>query len=65
MLVLSRRAGESIKIADDIEIVVNRIRGNRVTLGINAPNEVRVMRNELPQDSCDQEDPGAGNCDTM
>lgn len=47
MLVLSRRAKQSILIGDDIEIVVNRIRGNTVSLGIKAPREISVTRKEL------------------
>lgn len=48
MLVLSRKVGERISIAGDIEIVVTAIRGNRITLGINAPAHVHVVRGELP-----------------
>jgi len=47
MLVLSRKAGEEIVIGDNIRIVVNRISGNRVTIGIHAPIQVRIIRGEL------------------
>ena len=47
MLVLSRKVGDSIKIGDNIEIVVNRISGNRVTIGVDAPKDVRIMRGEV------------------
>ena len=47
MLVLSRKVGESIKIGDNIEIVVNRISGNRVTIGVDAPKDVRILRGEV------------------
>lgn len=47
MLVLSRKAGESIKIGDEITVVINRISGNRVTLGLNAPRDLRIIRGEL------------------
>ena len=47
MLILSRKVGESIAIGEDITVVVNRIAGNRVALGIQAPNNVRVVRGEL------------------
>lgn len=47
MLVLSRKVGESIKIGDGITIVVNRISGNRVTLGLQAPKNMRIIRGEL------------------
>ena len=47
MLVLTRRPGQSIVIGDGIELVVVRIEGDRVVLGIDAPREVRVVRSEL------------------
>ena len=47
MLVLSRKVGETIKIGDGITIVVNRISGNRVTLGLQAPKNMRIIRGEL------------------
>ena len=47
MLVLSRKVSESIKIGDGITIVVNRIAGNRVTLGVEAPRNMRIIRGEL------------------
>jgi carbon storage regulator len=47
MLVLSRKCGERIVIDDSITIVVNRISGNRVTLGIEAPEDVHILRGEL------------------
>lgn len=47
MLVLSRKVGERIQIGDNITLVVSRVVGNRVTLGIEAPNQVRIVRAEL------------------
>jgi carbon storage regulator len=47
MLVLTRRPGQSILIGDGIEVVVVRVEGDRVVLGIEAPREVRVVRGEL------------------
>lgn len=47
MLVLSRKIGEAIVIGDDIVVTVTRMAGNRVTLGITAPSQVRVLRSEL------------------
>ncbi len=47
MLVLSRRLNERILIGDNIRITVLGIRGNQVRLGIEAPGEVRVIREEL------------------
>jgi carbon storage regulator CsrA len=47
MLVLSRKVGEQIVIAGDIVILVKRIKGDRVSIGIEAPESVRVARAEL------------------
>lgn len=49
MLVIARKAGESIRIADQIEVVVLAVDGHRVRLGIKAPREVKVLRTELEQ----------------
>jgi carbon storage regulator len=49
MLILSRRAGESLTIGDEITITVVGINGNQVRLGITAPREVRVLRDEIYQ----------------
>lgn len=47
MLVLSRKVGEQLVIGDNIRVVVHRVAGNRVTIGIEAPNDVRIVRGEL------------------
>ena len=47
MLILQRRAGESIQIGDDIEISVLTVEGGRVRLAITAPTEVTILRREL------------------
>jgi carbon storage regulator len=47
MLVLSRKVGERLVIGDNITVVVSRVAGNRVTIGIEAPDDVRVVRGEL------------------
>lgn len=47
MLMIRRRCGESILLGKDIEIHVIEVAGNRVKLGIAAPREVLVLRNEL------------------
>lgn len=49
MLTLTRKAGQKIRIGDDIEIVVREIRGRQVRLGISAPNGLPVYREELYQ----------------
>jgi carbon storage regulator len=47
MLVLHRRIGESIIIGENIEIMMIGIKGNQVKVGINAPKEVSVHREEV------------------
>ncbi len=47
MLVLSRKMGQSIQIGPNISITITRIRGERVQLGIQAPEDVPVIRSEL------------------
>ncbi len=47
MLVLTRRLGESITIGDNIKIIIVDIDGNQVKLGIEAPREVEIYREEL------------------
>lgn len=47
MLILTRRVGESLIIGDDIEIVVLGTKGNQTRLGINAPADVSVHRQEI------------------
>lgn len=49
MLVLSRQRDQSIMIGDNIEITVVDVRGDKVRLGINAPNTVPVHRKEVYQ----------------
>jgi carbon storage regulator len=47
MLVLTRKQNEKIVIGDNIVITIVRIQGEKVRLGIEAPPEVRVLRDEL------------------
>jgi len=47
MLVLTRKLGESIAIDDDIRITVVQIKGKQIRLGIDAPRETRVHREEV------------------
>lgn len=47
MLVLSRKQGEQIRIGENIVITVQRLSGNRVSLGIEAPADCKIMRGEL------------------
>ncbi len=51
MLVLSRKIGERIHIGDEVFIEIRRVAGNRVTIAVNAPREVRILRGELLEDA--------------
>lgn len=49
MLILTRKIGESLLIGDDVEITVLSIRGSQVKLGVKAPKEISVHREEIYQ----------------
>ena len=47
MLILSRKPGESIQISDNISVTVSEVKGGRVRLSIEAPKNVRIVRQEI------------------
>ncbi len=47
MLILTRRVGETLMVGDDITVTVLGVKGNQVRLGVNAPKDVAVHREEL------------------
>ena len=47
MLILTRRPGESIIIGDDIHITVLSVQGNQVRIGIDAPDDIKIWRDEI------------------
>lgn len=55
MLVLSRKRDESIIINDDTEIIVVEVQGNKVRLGIKAPQHIKVHRKEIYESILNQQ----------
>ncbi len=47
MLILTRRMGETVVIGDDVTVTVLGVKGNQVRLGVNAPKQVAVHREEI------------------
>lgn len=47
MLILTRRVGETLVIGDEVTVTVLGVKGNQVRLGVNAPKEVSVHREEI------------------
>jgi carbon storage regulator len=47
MLILTRRMGESLMVGNDVTITILGIKGNQVRVGVNAPKEVPVHREEI------------------
>ncbi|MCB1732041.1 MAG: carbon storage regulator CsrA [Halieaceae bacterium] len=57
MLILTRRVGESLMVGDEITVTVLGVKGNQVRIGVNAPKDVAVHREEIYNRI--QEDPAA------
>lgn len=47
MLILTRRVGETLMVGDDVVITVLGVKGNQVRIGINAPKEISIHREEV------------------
>lgn len=47
MLILTRRVGEMLKIGDNVDVTILSVKGNQVRIGINAPKDVTVHREEI------------------
>ena len=53
MLVLSRKVGEKIHVGDNITVTILETRGSRIRIGIEAPRDVRIQREEMIIDLCE------------
>ena len=49
MLILTRRVGETLTVGDDVTVTVLGVKGNQVRIGVNAPRDVAVHREEIYQ----------------
>jgi carbon storage regulator len=61
MLILTRRVGESVVIGDDVDVTVLGVKGNQVRLGVKAPRDVSVHREEIYQRICKEAENGGGS----
>jgi len=63
MLILTRRVGETLMVGDEVTVTVLGVKGNQVRIGLNAPKEVAVHREEIYQriqaeNNADEAEPG-------
>lgn len=61
MLILTRRVGETVVIGNDVDVTVLGVKGNQVRLGVKAPREVAVHREEIFQRICREQGNGNGS----
>jgi carbon storage regulator len=65
MLILTRRVGETVMIGNEVTVTVLGVKGNQVRIGVNAPKDVAVHREEIYARIKREEDGGSGTPDTM
>jgi carbon storage regulator len=65
MLILTRRVGETVIIGNDVDVTVLGVKGNQVRLGVKAPREVTVHREEIYQRICREQQNGNGAAEVI
>ena len=61
MLILTRRVGETLMVGDEVTVTVLGVKGNQVRIGVNAPKDVAVHREEIYQRIQKEKDEEAGH----
>ena len=64
MLILTRRVGETVIIGNEVDVTVLGVKGNQVRLGVKAPKEIAVHREEIYQRICQEKKNGSQNGST-
>ncbi len=66
MLILTRRVGETLMIGDEVTVTVLGVKGNQVRIGVNAPRDIAVHREEIYERICrEQEQPAGGHVNAV